>query len=276
MFNSGRLFSSKTESNYWPPVRHRGKVTQVVAVSIMVAIICFLIGFDPILMITELPFAWAFLREVFPPNFNYLFHNPHVFESAISTIAMAFLGTSIGGMIALILAFLAARNIVPQKILNGLIYSLFSIERVIPSFIILLFFLILAGIGPFAGTLALSITTIGTFGKLFAEAMEKVDDAVLQSVEATGGSRLQIIWFALLPESSPTIISHFFYAFDVNIRRAIGLGIFGGGGLGFDLYIAMGMMEYSSAAALMLVIVALIFSSERISSFLRNRVMRNE
>jgi phosphonate transport system permease protein len=241
----------------------------------MVAIICLIIGFNPVLVITELPFAWAFLREVFPPNFNFLFHNPHVLESAISTIAMAFLGTAAGGIIALFLAFLAARNIVPQKILNGLIHSVFAIERVIPSFIILLFFLILAGIGPFAGTLALSITTIGTFGKLFAESMEQVDNAVLQGVEATGGSRLQIIWFALLPEASPTIISHFFYAFDVNIRRAIGLGIFGGGGLGFDLYIAMGMMEYSSAVALMLVIVALIFSSERISNYLRNRVMRN-
>lgn len=255
-----------------PTHRHRRGVLAFLLIFGLVFLISFLIGFNPAMLITEFPYALAFAREVTPPNFSFVVNKPDVLLSVFSTIAMAFLGTLFGGMIALGLAFLAARNVSPRW-LSWSIYTLFTVERVIPSFILLLLFLIVAGIGPFAGTLALTVATIGTFGKLFAESMEQVEPRVLESMQATGASKAQWIWFGLLPEASPAIIGNFFYAFDVNIRRAIGLGIFGGGGLGFDLYIAMGMMEYRSALALMIVIVLLVFLSERLSSSLRARVM---
>jgi phosphonate transport system permease protein len=257
----------------WPPHKHRLTVIGFLLLLLLTLGISVIIGFNPVLLFTEWPFAVAFLGELFPPNFTYVFRKPEVWISVFSTIAMAFLGTLIGGFISLSLAFFAARNVSPRPWLSVVVYTLFTLERVIPSFIILLVFLIMVGIGPFAGTLTLIVSTIGTFGKLFAESMEQVEPGVLESVRSTGATRLQWIRYGLLPEAVPSILSNFFYSFDVNIRRAIGLGIFGGGGLGFDLYLAMGMMEYRSALALMLVIVALVFFSERISTYFRNRMM---
>ncbi len=265
----------QTISRYqWPPTKHRLSVGGFLLVIIIVIIISVIIGFNPILLITELPYAVAFLKDITPPNFSFVLRKPEVLYSVFSTIAMSFLGTLIGGMIALGLSFLAARNVSPNKYLSILVYTLFTIERVIPSFIILLIFLIIAGIGPFAGTLALIISTIGTFGKLFAESMEQIESGVIESMRSTGATRLQWIRYGVIPEATPAILGNFFYAFDVNIRRAIGLGIFGGGGLGFDLYLAMGMMEYRSALALMIVIVVLVFLSERVSTYLRNQAMK--
>jgi len=259
---------------YSPARKHRKNALIFLAVFGLAFILSVLIGFNPLMLITELPYAIAFIQEILPPNFGFVFRKPDVLLSIFSTLAMAFLGTLIGGILAFMLAFFAARNVTPKRWVSMLVYTLFTLERVIPSFILLLFFLIIAGIGPFAGTLALTVATIGTFGKLFAEAMEQVRSEVLNAMKSTGASRSQWIKYGLLPEAAPAIIGNFFYAFDVNIRRAIGLGIFGGGGLGFDLYIAMGMMEYSSAFALMIVIVALVFLSEQLSSYLRDRVMR--
>lgn len=231
------------------------------------------IGFNPVLLVTELPYLLALVDEITPPNFSFVFNKPDVILSVLSTIGMSFIGTFFGGSIALLLSFFAARNVVQNRWISSFVYLLFPLERVIPSFVLLLIFLIIAGIGPFAGTLALIVSTIGTFGKLFAESMEQIEEDVLHSVQLTGANRFQWVWFGLLPEATPAIIGNFFYAFDVNIRRAIGLGIFGGGGLGFDLYIAMGMMEYSSAFALMIVIIVLVFISERLSNYLRAKAM---
>ena len=260
----------KTQSlRYSPGRQHRKNALVFLGLFVLFFVASAVIGFNPAMLITEFPYAVAFIDEITPPNFSFVFSKPYVLISIYSTIAMAFLGTLFGGLIALFLAFFAAKNITPNRWISTIIYTFFTVERVIPSFVILLLFLIVAGIGPFAGTLALTVATIGTFGKLFAEAMELVERDVLNAVRTTGATKMQWIRYGLLPEALPSIISNFFYAFDVNIRRAIGLGIFGGGGLGFDLYIAMGMMEYASAFALMLVIVVLIFSSEQISSFLR-------
>lgn len=266
----------KTISRYWlPPYNHRLNAAAFVVIIILVFIISIIIGFNPVLLITELPYAIAFLQDITPPNFGFVFRKPQVLYSVFSTIAMSFLGTLVGGFLSLILAFFAARNVSPNRFLSFITYTLFTLERVIPSFIILLIFLIIAGIGPFAGTLALTISTIGTFGKLFAESMEQVESGVVESMRSTGATRMQWIRYGILPEAAPSILGNFFYAFDTNIRRAIGLGIFGGGGLGFDLYLAMGMMEYRSALALMIVIVVLVFASERVSNYLRNQTLKS-
>lgn len=257
----------------WPRRQHRRQLGQFFLTLLLTLGVALAIGFNPALLFTEWHYALAFLGELFPPNFGYVVNKPQVWLSVFSTIGMAFLGTLLGAAIALGLAFFAARNVAPRPWISTLTYALFTLERVIPSFIILLIFLIIAGIGPFAGTLTLIISTIGTFGKLFAEAMEEVEPGTIEAAQATGATRAQWVWYALLPEAVPALLTHLFYAFDVNLRRAIGLGIFGGGGLGFDLYLAMGMMEYRSALALMLVIVALVFASERLSLWLRAKVM---
>ncbi len=264
------------EEKYLPSNRFKQRALIFSVITIIIVISCALLGFNPLMLFTEFHHLINLFRDMTPPNFSFVFRKPMIILSLYETLAMAFLGTFLGGGAAFFLSLLAANNISPHPMLSGTIKMLFAAERVIPSFIILLFFLIFAGIGPFAGMLALAVSTIGTFGKLFAEAIEEVKPEVLDGVRATGAKKSQLIRYGILPEAAPSIISDLFYAFDVNTRRSIGLGIFGGGGLGLELLKAMGMMEYKSAIAIMLLIVALVFVIEHISNFLRRMIMGTE
>jgi len=265
--------NAQIESQYLPSERLKRNSLIFMLIAIAFGLISASIRFNPLVIFTEFHHLVALVRDMTPPNFGFIARKPQIFLSLYSTISMALLGTILGGFIALCLSFLAARNLTPHPLLGSFIKLIFFIERVIPSFIILLFLFIAVGIGTFASMLTLAITMIGTFGKLFTESIEEVSPAILESLQATGLSRSQQIRFGILPEASPSIISNLLYAFDVNIRTAIGLGIFGGGGLGFELEKAMGLMEYRSALALMIIITILVFSVEKLSSYLRNRLV---
>lgn len=264
------------EEQQLPSYRFKRRALIFSVISIVIIVSCALLGFNPLLLFTEFHHLVKLFQDMMPPNFSLVTRKPMILLSLYETLSMAFLGTVIGGGIAFLLSLLAANNISPHPMVSGTIKMLFAAERVIPSFIILLFFLIFAGIGPFAGMLALAVSTIGTFGKLFAEAIEEVKVEVLDSIRATGAKKSQLIRYGILPEAAPSIIGDLFYAFDVNTRRSIGLGIFGGGGLGLELLKAMGMMEYKSAIAIMILIVVLVFVIEHISNYLRKLIMGTE
>jgi len=129
------------------------------------------------------------------------------------------------------------------------------------------------GIGPFSGTCALIISTIGTFGKLFSDSIEQVDKSPIEAIYSTGANKLQAIRFGILPMAIPSIIANWLYAFDVNLRLAIGLGIFGGGGIGFELYMAMKVLRYKDAMAIIVIIIILISSIEKVSDFFRRKIL---
>lgn len=261
------------DKQFAPSEQRKRRALLFSAISLAMIGISVVIDFNPLVFITEFHNLAALFRDMTPPRVGFLVRNPQIFESTLSTLAMAALGTIVGGGISLLLAFLAARNITPHPILGALIKILFAIERVIPSFIILLVFIIFVGIGPFAGMLALAVSTIGTFGKIFTESIEQVNQNIVESLRSTGATRLQVIRFGVIPQVLSAFTANFFFAFDVNVRTAIGLGIFGGGGLGFEMDKAMKLMEYRSALALILVIVALVFLVEKFTEFLRKRLV---
>lgn len=257
-------------SGHLPSQKRKWRATAWMTLVLLVLVVSIWLNFNPWLIFTEFEHVQALLADMLPPNFDFIFQKSSVQLSIWITLSMAFFGTVVGGGIALVLAFLAARNL-NRPWVSALFKGLFAFERAIPSFVILLFCLILIGIGPFAGTLALVISTIGTFGRLFADSIEQVPAPQLNAMKATGARPFQVLRFAVLPQAGPGIIGNLFYAFDVNIRTAIGLGVFGGGGLGFDLNIAVGLMEYRSAVAIMIAIVAIIFVMDRISGYARSR-----
>ncbi len=264
------------DQKYLPSERLKRRSLIFMLVMIVFVMISAIIRFNPLVIFTEFHHLVALVGDMTPPNFGFIARKPQIILSLYNTISMALLGTIVGGFVALCLSFLAAKNLTPHPWIGSVIKLIFSIERVIPSFIILLFLFIAVGIGTFASMITLAITMVGTFGKLFTESIEEVSPAILESLQANGLTRLQQIRFGIIPEASPSIISNLLYAFDVNIRTAIGLGIFGGGGLGFELEKAMGLMEYKSAFALMIIITVLVFSVEKLSSYLRNRLVNTQ
>ncbi|MCG8323377.1 MAG: phosphonate ABC transporter, permease protein PhnE [Cytophagales bacterium] len=259
-----------------PSEKLKKKVTCFSLFAIVLVALSVQLEFNPALFFTEGHHLINLLNEMLPPNINILWERHNIFASVQETIAMAFLGTIIGGLMALIVAFLAARNTSPSVIIRMFFRLFMSVERVIPKLVTILVFVIAMGLGPFAGMLTLTLSTIGMFGKLFADAIEEVDNEPVEAVYAIGANKWQAIRFSIIPQVIPSFIANFFYAFDVNLRAAIGLGIFGGGGIGFEIHMAMKMLRYSDALALILFTIVFIMLFEKISDHLRARILNKE
>ncbi len=257
------------------PSQQFKKQVNFIAVTLGVVTALFvLLGINPMILFTDFHYMVNLLFvDMLPPDLPVLWETDKVYNSIFETIAMAFLGTLFGGMLALLLAFFAADNVAPNKYIRSVTRFVLAIERVTPSLVIILIFIIALGIGPFAGTCALILGTVGTFGKLFADAMENVEKAPVDAIYCTGANKLQAIKYGIVPQALPNIVANWFYALDVNLRVAISLGIFGGGGIGFELYMAMRVLQYKQALAIILFTLILVSSIEKISDYFRRKIM---
>ncbi|HXB10088.1 MAG TPA: phosphonate ABC transporter, permease protein PhnE [Puia sp.] len=259
--------------NVLSPAAYRRRATAFSATVVLVVAACLFMGFDPYLLITDLHYVVDLFKSMSPPNFDLLWADKTIGLSVLETMSMAFLGTLFGGGIAVLTAFLSAENTMPVRLVRIVTRTLLSLARVIPPLFIILVFVAAVGLGPFAGMLALCLTTIGTFGQLFSEIIENTEPAPADAVYSVGATRWQVIRYVILPQVTPSFIANLFYAFDLNIRVAIGLGIFGGGGIGFQLFQAMRVLHYRDALALILLTMVLIIASEKISDGLRSRFL---
>ena len=220
-----------------PSQQYKQRVTIFSVSAIIVCLACIYMNFNPFMLFTEFHYVVDLLKEMFPANYKVVSDNASIPYSILLTIAMAFLGTLYGGIIAIILAFLSASNIISYKIIRSIVSAIISFFRVIPSLVVVLIFVIAVGPGPFAGMLTLVILTIGTFGKLFREIIENTENPPGEAIYSVGAARVQVIKYSIIPQILPTLIANLLYAFDVNLRAAIGLGIFGGGGIGFEFHL---------------------------------------
>jgi phosphonate transport system permease protein len=212
-------------------------------------------------------------QQMFPPNIQLYWTKDKLFASLIQTLAMAFVSTVWGGGIALVLAFFAASNTSPNRALRLVVRTLLAVKRSVPQLIVILVLVLAVGIGPFSAVLALTISTIGMFGKFFADTIEQTDKHIAEAVDSLGSTRMQSIRFAVLPQVLPSFVANLFYAFDVNLRAAIPLGIFSGAGLGFELAFANGLLHYRDVLAYTILIVLMITVMERISDWLRRAII---
>jgi phosphonate transport system permease protein len=256
-----------------PSQRYKRKLTMTIIAGIVLVGICTFYEFNPTLLLTEFHYVISLLDEMLPPNFSILWTNKSIGISVLQTISMAFLGTLIGGTIALGLSFLAATNTTPSQPLRLVVKALLSFERVTPSLVIILIFVISVGLGAFAGMLTLALGTIGMFGKLFSEALENAHHPPAEAIYSVGATKVQVIRYAILPQVLPSFIANFLYAFDINMRAAIGLGIFGGGGIGFELHMSMKVLRYPDALALIFFTILLVTAVEKVSDLLRKKIL---
>jgi phosphonate transport system permease protein len=252
---------------------HRVVVTALATAATLAGFVAYL-GVDPSTLSADADSLLQLARDMFPPNVELLWQQGGLVKALLETVSMAFLATVFGGCVAWVLAFFAATNTSPGPFTRLLVRAVLATERSLPNFVVLLVLLIAVGIGPFSGMLAISIGSIGMFGKLFADAIEQSDKGVFESIQSVGGTRLQLIRYAIIPEVAPSFIANLFYAFDVNLRAAIAVGVFGGGGIGFQLGFADHLLHYKDMLAYSLVIVALITGAERASDWVRRRLLR--
>jgi len=192
------------------------------------------------------------------------------FWSMLETIEMAFIGTVVGVAIALPLSLLAARNL-NHKFVYVPVRALLAAIRTFPSILWAILFVIIVGLGPFAGVLAIIMYTVGFIAKLQYEAIEAIDADPMDAVGAIGVSKLQLIRFVVLPESASHLLSQILYIFDYNIRQTSILGLVGAGGIGFYIINYIKFFEYGKAAVFMLVVLVTVLIIDWVSVRIRDK-----
>ena len=192
----------------------------------------------------------------------------------LETVAMAFAGTVLATVVAVPLGFLGARNVVPVRLLHFGFRRISDGLRGVDTLIWALMFVNAVGLGPFAGVMAIAVSDAGTLGKLFAEAVENVDRHPIDGVRAAGGSRLQVIRFAMLPQAFPVLLSHVLYYLESNTRSATILGVVGAGGIGFQLAERIRLNNWDEVAFIILMILAVVTAIDACSKAIRLRVIR--
>lgn len=261
-------------SNILPSSRFRRRITLFIALLACLAGCFVYLGVDPLVFVQDFHYVVNLIGQMIPPNFQLLWVKQGLWKSLVQTVAMAFVGTLAGASVSIVLALLAATNTSPARPVRLLVRTLLAAERCTPNIVVLLVLLIAVGIGPFAATISLAIGCLGMFGKLFADAIEHVDPLPGEAIAAVGASRLQVIRYAILPQVAPSIVANVFYAFDVNLRLAVALGVFGGGGIGFELHIARAVLRYRDMLACLILIMILINLMERVADFFRRRLFQ--
>ncbi len=185
------------------------------------------------------------------------------------TLAIAFLGTLMAALLAFPIGFLAARNVVANRVLHFFTRRVLDTIRGVDVLIWALIFINVVGLGPFAGILAIAASDSGAFGKLFSEAIEAADEGPVEAVTAAGGTPLEAIRFGLLPQIFPVIVSQVLYYFESNTRAAAIIGIVGAGGIGLHLVEQIRVLEWQTVAFLILMILATVAVIDWLSTRLR-------
>jgi phosphonate transport system permease protein len=185
------------------------------------------------------------------------------------TLAIAFLGTLAAALLAFPIGFIAASNTTPGALVRFLTRRGLDTIRGIDVLIWALVFVGVVGLGPFAGILAIAVSDAGTFGKLFSETLETADRKPVESVVSAGGTKLQTIRFALLPQVLPVIISQVLYYFESNVRSATIIGIVGAGGIGLQLSEEIRTYDFDQVAFVTIMILVTVAAIDWVCGKLR-------
>ena len=216
------------------------------------------------------PRVWEFLKGMFPPDFSRI----RVYlRLMLETVAMGVSGTFMAILLGIPLGALAARNLNRNVIIYNLAKEITNFFRAMPELVFALIFVVAVGLGPFAGVLALGLNTAGFLGKFYAEAIENVDPKPVEAVEAAGARFFQRIGHSIFPQVSPLFNSYNLYILERNIRYSTIMGLVGAGGIGFELVMTSRMFEYRQESAMLLIIMATIMMVDRLSAYIRKRVV---
>jgi len=265
--------------------RSRRLLAWIAAVSLVVASFV-LAGFSPAAL-TQTGVASrvaGFARNMFPLDLSWSFVSS-LGTALLQTIAISLMGTLVGIILAIILTVPATatlmlvrrdapgRHRLSVHVLRWLVYwgarLILNILRSIPELVWVLICILAVGIGPFAGTIALGLHTAGVLGKLYAETLEEAPIRPVEALRSLGASPLQILLWAIWPQTRPLLSSYTVLRWETNLRAATILGLVGGGGLGQAIYNNVQLGFYPRLTTLTLLIYALVLASDWIGERLR-------
>ncbi len=208
---------------------------------------------------------------------NKMWHHDMVAGAIFETILMAFLGTFGAALVALPLAFLAARNFAPLMVVRMAARRLFDFFRGVDALIWTIVLARAFGPGPLTGALAILVTDTGTFGKIFSEALENVDQKQIEGIQSTGAKPLQRYRFGVVPQVTPVLLSQLLYFLESNTRSATIIGAITGGGIGLLLTQAMiTQKDWEEVSYYIILVILMVMLMDWLSGLLRTRLIKGD
>ncbi|MBK1620489.1 phosphonate ABC transporter, permease protein PhnE [Lamprobacter modestohalophilus] len=215
--------------------------------------------------------AGDLFSRMVPPRWSYL---DQLWRPLWDTLNIATLGTLIALVIALPIAFLAARNTSPSvAFLRPLALLVIVASRSVNALIWALLLVTILGPGLLAGVIAIALRSIGFIGKLLYEAIEEIDPQQVEAVRATGAGPVQVLDYAIMPQVLPAFAGIAVFRWDINIREATVLGLVGAGGIGLQLKASVDTLAWPQVTLIFIVILATVLVSEWISAEARKRLI---
>lgn len=268
--------STLNGQRFW---RHRTPVREIAGFAAWLALVAFFVFCWQVMTKDTM---WVFVHDAprqgadilsraFPPRWSYL---PNLWKPLWDTLNMATLGTLLGTVIAVPVAFLAASNTTPSHVVARPV-ALFIIvaSRSINSLIWALLLVSILGPGVLAGIIAIALRSIGFIGKLLYESIEEIDASQVEAVSATGATPLQVIDYAIVPQVLPSFIGSVVFRWDINIRESAILGLVGAGGLGLNLQSSLNVLAWPQVTMIFVVILVTVIASEWISAKVRQVII---
>lgn len=206
-----------------------------------------------------------------PPRWSYM---ERLWKPLWDTLNIATLGTLLGIVMAVPVAFLAARNTTPsERYLRPLAILMIVSSRSINSLIWALLLVSILGPGLLAGIIAIALRSIGFIGKLLYEAIEEIDHSQVEAVLATGASGSQVLDYAIVPQIMPAFAGISVFRWDINIRESTVLGLVGAGGIGLELSHSLNTLAWPQVSLIFIVILGTVVVSEWVSARVRHAII---
>jgi phosphonate transport system permease protein len=243
----------------------------VVLAAVLTGLSWWYLGFSPTVLVNGLDAIGNLLERMLPPVVD----DPgRTTELVVETLLMALLGTVLATMVSVPLAFLAARNTTPHPLVMAFARGVITFCRAVPDLVFAIIFVRAIGIGVLPGVLALAVHSIGMLGKLFADAIEEIDEGPREAVRATGAGRLSVLVSGVVPQVVPAWIGVFVYRVDINLRTSVVLGFVGAGGIGFALQSSLRSLSYDAALGMVAAVLVVLAAMEVASVGIRRLLLR--
>lgn len=190
------------------------------------------------------------------------------------TINIATVGTVISVLLAIPVAYCAARNTTPSvSVVRPIALFIIVSSRSINALIWALMLVTIIGPGVFAGIIAIALRSIGFCAKLLYEAIEEIDEGQVEAVRSTGASGAQVTSYGVVPQVLPAFAGISVFRWDINIRESTVLGLVGAGGIGLELNAALTQLYWTQVSLILLVIIATVIVSEWVSAKIRHSII---
>lgn len=222
----------------------------------------------------ELIRGWDGFRRIatdlFPPDWSYV---PRIWDRLAETIHMAILATTLAAIVSVPIFLLSAANLFPSPWVHQPVRLFMNVLRTIPDILLAVIFVSIFGVGVFPGIMALFVFSLGILAKLMYETLEAIDMNPIEAIRASGGNRLQVIAWGVLPQILPQFVSFTLYVFEVNVRASVVLGFVGAGGVGLLLQQQVAFFNYPRVMTIILIIFATVLIIDGISNRIRSQLV---